>query len=100
MKLKFGDVKIEASEESFVTISNILQDAARYNLEKHYIKVHGDLMEIAKHIDNMLYISEVYHGQKSHRSISTTTQSKRPESSGKTRGRKKQTRVHKESDPE
>lgn len=92
MKIKtkwFGSITI--SDEGLKTLKGILQDAAAYNLEKGYIKVHGDLLEEIKNI-------EVSYEQKSQRNIPATSRSKRPAGTNKTTGSKKQTRVHKESD--
>lgn len=83
---------ITASEEELQTFKGVLQDAAAYNLEKGYIKVHGDLMEEIKNI------SEVYHEQKPQRNLPATSRSKRSAGTAKTSGSKKQTGVHKESD--
>lgn len=93
MKIKtkwFGS--ITASEEELQRFKGILQDAAAYNLEKGYIKVHGDLMEEIRNI------SEVSNEQKSQRDLSSTSRSKRSAGTAKTTGSKKQTGVHKESD--
>ena len=93
MKIKtkwFGTITV--SEEELQRFKGILQDAAIYNLEKGYIKVHGNLMEEIKNI------SEVSHEQKSQRNISATSRSKRSAGTAKTAGSKKQTGVHKESD--
>ena len=104
MKIKtkwFGS--ITASEEELQKFKGILQDAAAYNLEKGYIKVHGDLMEEIKNINEVLLqdhykqLGEHYE-RKSQRNLSATAQEKRSGSTGKTRSRKKQTGVHKESD--
>lgn len=84
-------------------VKELMRDAARFNLENHYIKVHGDLMEEINNINEVLQdhykkLGEHYE-RKSQRNLSATAQEKRSEGTGKTRGRKKQTGVHKESDP-
>ena len=93
MKVKtqfFGT--IEADELSLSRLAGVLEDAAAYNLEKHYIKVHGDLVEESKLIRSAL------NGQKPHRRVSTATQKERSKRTAKTAGSKKQTGVYKESD--
>lgn len=92
MKIKtkwFGSITV--SETELQKFKGILQDAATYNLQMGYIKVHGDLMEEIKNI-------EVNYEQKPQRNISTTAQTKRSAGTSKTRRSKKQTGVHKESD--
>lgn len=95
MKVKtqfFGT--IQADELSLLRFAGVLEDAAAYNLEKHYIKVHGDLVEESK------LIRSVLNGQKPHRGVSAVTQKERPKRIAKTAGSKKQTGVYKESDPQ
>lgn len=83
---------ITADELTLSRLAEIIEDAAAYNLEKHYIKVHGDLIEEAKNIRSAI------NGQKPHRSISAATQGKRQTGTSKAAGSKKQTGVYKESD--
>lgn len=93
MKVKtlyFGT--IEGDELSLSRLAGVLEDAAAYNLEKHYIKVHGDLISEAT-----LIRSEI-NGQKPHRHISAAAQGKRQTGTSKAAGSKKQTGVYKESD--
>lgn len=68
---------IQADELSLITLANVLEDAASYNLEKHYIKVHGDLIEEAKNIRSAI------HEKKSHRRLSSAAQGKRQKRTGK-----------------
>lgn len=77
---------------SLSRLASVIEDAAQYNLEKHYIKVHGDLMEEAKEIRKAI------NGKKSPRSLSEAAQKERPEGNTKTSGSRKQTRIYKESD--
>ena len=90
VKLKYLG-PITADELTLSRLAAIIEDAAAYNLEKHYIKVHGDLIEESK-----LIRSEI-DGQKPHRSISPTAQKKRPKRTSKASGSEKQTGVYKES---
>lgn len=80
MKIKtqyFGT--LEGDELSLSRLAGVIEDAAAYNLEKHYIKVHGDLINEAKGIRNAIY------GQKPRRSVSPVTQNKRPKRTAKTK---------------
>lgn len=55
MKVKtkyFGT--IQADKLSLSRLAGVIEDAANYNLEKHYIKVHGDLMTEANMIRNII----------------------------------------------
>lgn len=73
MKIKtkyFGT--LEGDEFSLSRLAGVIEDAAAYNLEKHYIKVHGDLMTEANMIRNIIDEKE------SCRNISATSQEKRP----------------------
>lgn len=83
---------ITADELTLSRLAAIIEDAAAYNLEKHYIKVHGDLIEEAKNIRSAI------NGQKPHRRISTAAQDKRQTGTSKAAGSKKQTGLYKESD--
>ena len=71
---------ITADELTLSRLAGVIEDAAAYNLEHHYIKIHGDLMEESKLIRNSIY------GEESHRYISSTSQSKRSERTSKTAG--------------
>lgn len=84
---------VEGDELTLSRLAGVIEDAAAYNLDKHYIKVHGDLMEEARKIRE-----EVLNGQKSHRSIPAAAQSKRQKGAAKAAGSAKQTGIHKESD--
>ena len=84
---------IEADELTLTRLAGVIEDAAAYNLEKHYIKVHGDLIQEANLIREMLK-----DGQKPHRRISAASQSERSKGAAKTAKGKKQTGVYKESD--
>ena len=68
---------IQADELSLSRFAGVLEDAAAYNLEKHYIAVHGDLIEEAKNIRSAI------HEEKSHRRLSSAAQGKRPKRTGK-----------------
>lgn len=83
---------LEGDELSLSRLADVIEDAAAYNLEKHYIKVHGDLMTEV----NM--IRKIIDGKKSCRSISAASQEKRPKRVKKTAGSTKQTGIYKESD--
>lgn len=83
---------ITADELTLSRLAGIIEDAAAYNLEKHYIKVHGDLIEEAKNIRSAI------NGQKPHRRISSASQGKRQAGTSKASGSKKQTGLYKESD--
>lgn len=79
MKIKtthFGTV--EADELALSRLAGIIEDAAAYNLEKHYIKVHGDLMQEANNIRSILQ-----DGQKTHMRISAASQRKRSKGNSK-----------------
>lgn len=83
---------ITADELTLSRLAGIIEDAAAYNLEKHYIKVHGDLIEEAKNIRSAI------NGQKPHRGVSAAAQGKRQTGTSKAAGSKKQTGIYKESD--
>ena len=83
---------IVADELTLSKLAGVIEDAAAYNLEKHYIKVHGDLMNEANNIRSVL------NGQKPHRRVSAASQDKRPKRTSKAAKSDKQTGVYKESD--
>lgn len=81
MKIKtkyFGT--IQGDELELLRLAGVIEDAAAYNLEKHYIKVHGDLMTEANMIRNIIDEKE------SCRNISAASQGKRPKRVKKTAG--------------
>ena len=45
---------IEADDLTLSRLAGIIEDAAAYNLERHYIKIHGDLISEAKNIRSLL----------------------------------------------
>ena len=78
MKVKtkyFGT--IQADELTLSRLAGVIEDAAAYNLEKHYIKVHGDLITEANMIRNII------DEKQSCRSISAASQGKRQKRTGK-----------------
>lgn len=62
---------IDADALTLSRLAGVIEDAANYNLEKHYIKVHGDLMEDVKLIRSKI------NGTEPHRSIPAASQGKR-----------------------
>ena len=84
---------IEADELTLTRLAGVIEDAAAYNLEKHYIKVHGDLIQEA----NMIR-KGITDGQKPHRRISAASQQKRSKGTAEAAKSKKQAGVYKESD--
>lgn len=68
---------IQADELSLSRLAGVIEDAAAYNLEKHYIKVHGDLITEANMIRNLI------DEKQSCRGISSASQGKRQKRTGK-----------------
>lgn len=69
---------IEADDLTLIRLAGVIEDAAAYNLEKHYIKVHGDLIQEAN-----LIRKAITDGQKPHRRIPAASQAKRSKRTAK-----------------